>query len=306
MRLSSRLSRPLSARALSAAGTLALLATAAAPVAVAGSASATPTLVAKDPATVRTIAHRGARYVAPENTLVAIKAAIARDADFVEVDVQRSKDGRLVLVHDTNLRRTTNIERVFPKKKSYAVRDTTWAQMKKLDAGKWKSKKYAGTRIPSLKQAVRLVQRNRTGIMIELKSPKRYPGVEQEVSTALRQIDGYFGRAVRDERLTIQSFDFDAVHTFKQIEPRVHVALLGTPAVTALPDLARWADEISSRHRTVDADYVAAVHALGMDSSVWTVDTVENMNASLDKGVDAVVTNRPTLLGRVLQQRSAG
>ncbi len=303
MRLSSRLIRPLSV----AAGSLALLATTAAPIALAGApASATPSLVAKDPASVRTIAHRGARYVAPENTLVAIKAAIARDADFVEVDVQRSKDGRLVLVHDTNLRRTTNIERVFPKKKSYAVRDTTWKQIKQLDAGKWKSKKYAGTRIPSLKQAVRLVQRNRTGIMIELKSPKRYPGIEQEVSTALRQVDGYLGRAVRDEQLIIQSFDFDAAHTFKQIEPRVHVALLGTPAVTDLPDLARWADEISSRHRTVDADYVAAVHALGMDSSVWTVDTVENMNASLDKGVDAVVTNRPTMLGRVLQQRAAG
>jgi glycerophosphoryl diester phosphodiesterase len=303
MRLSSRLIRPLSV----AAGSLALLATTAAPIALAGApASATPSLVAKDPASVRTIAHRGARYVAPENTLVAIKAAIARDADFVEVDVQRSKDGRLVLVHDTNLRRTTDIERVFPKKKSYAVRDTTWKQIKQLDAGKWKSKKYAGTRIPSLKQAVRLVQRNRTGIMIELKSPKRYPGIEQEVSTALRQVDGYLGRAVRDERLIIQSFDFDAAHTFKQIEPRVHVALLGTPAVTDLPDLARWADEISSRHRTVDADYVAAVHALGMDSSVWTVDAVENMNASLDKGVDAVVTNRPTMLGRVLQQRAAG
>lgn len=303
MRLSSRLIRPLSV----AAGSLALLATTAAPIALAGApASATPSLVAKDPASVRTIAHRGARYVAPENTLVAIKAAIARDADFVEVDVQRSKDGRLVLVHDTNLRRTTDIERVFPKKRSYAVRDTTWKQIKQLDAGKWKSKKYAGTRIPSLKQAVRLVQRNRTGIMIELKSPKRYPGIEQEVSTALRQVDGYLGRAVRDERLIIQSFDFDAAHTFKQIEPRVHVALLGTPAVPDLPDLARWADEISSRHRTVDADYVAAVHALGMDSSVWTVDTVENMNASLDKGVDAVVTNRPTMLGRVLQQRAAG
>jgi glycerophosphoryl diester phosphodiesterase len=305
MRLSSRLTRSMSA----AAGTFALLATAAAPIALAGgvsAASATPSLVAHDPDSVRTIAHRGARYVAPENTLAAIKAAIARDADFVEVDVQRSKDGRLVLVHDTNLRRTTNIERVFPKKKSYAVRDTTWAQMKKLDAGRWKATKYAGERIPSLKQAVRLLQSHDTGILIELKSPIRYPGIEFEVSTALRQVDGFFGRAVRHEGLIVQSFDFGAVHAFKQIEPRVHVALLGTPAVADLPDLARWADEISSRHRTVDADYVAAVHALGMDSSVWTVDTVEHMNASIDKGVDAVVTNRPTMLGRVLQQRAAG
>jgi glycerophosphoryl diester phosphodiesterase len=261
--------------------------------------------VAQDPDSVLTVAHRGARYVAPENTLVALKAAIDRGVDFVEVDVQRSKDGRLVLIHDNDLARTTNIEKVFPKRRSWAVGDVTYSDMKKLDAGSWKAERYAGARIPSLKQALRLVQRTGTGIMIELKSPKLYPGIEQEVSVALRQVDGYLGRAIRTDRLVVQSFDFDAARAFKEIEPRVELALLGTPDPAQLPDLSRWADEISSRHKTVDADYVAAVHALGMDSSVWTVDTEENMNANLDKGVDAVVTNRPNILGRVLQQRGA-
>ena len=103
----------------------------------------------------------------------------------------------------------------------------------------------------------------------------------------------------------MQSFDFDTMRAFKDLEPRVPVALLGTPAVAELPELARRADEISARHKTVDANYVAAVHATGMACSVWTVDTEDNMNASLDKGVDAVVTNRPDLLGRVIQKRTA-
>lgn len=288
-----------------ALGSLSLLATAVVPVALAGSASATPSLAAKDPDQIVTVAHRGARYVAPENTLASLKAAIDRGVDFVEVDVQRSKDGRLVLIHDNDLVRTTNIEKVFPKRKSYAVGDVTYADMKKLDAGSWKDEKYKGERIPTLKQALRLVQKKDTGIMLELKSPKLYPGIEQEVSVALRQVDHYIGDAIRDDKLVVQSFDFDAARAFKELEPRVKLALLGTPAIADLPDLSRWADEISSRHVTVDANYVAAVHALGMDSSVWTVDTPENMNANLDKGVDAVVTNRPNILGRVLQQRSA-
>jgi glycerophosphoryl diester phosphodiesterase len=256
-------------------------------------------------ADVSTVAHRGARFVAPENTLTAIRAALDRGADMVELDVQRSKDGRLVLIHDQDLRRTTNVERVFPRRASYDVAAFTYRDMRRLDAGRWKRDKYAGERIPTLKQAVRLLQRRRAGLLLELKSPSLYPGLGFEVSAALRRVDGYLGWAIRRDKLVVQSFDFDVARAFKDIEPRVPVALLGTPAVADLPGLAQWADEISARHKTIDAGYVAAVHAAGMSCSVWTVDTKANMNASLDKGVDAVVTNRPDLLGRVLQRRAA-
>lgn len=268
--------------------------------------SVTPgaTAADRDPEDVVTVAHRGARYVAPENTLVALRAAVDRGVDFVEVDVQRTKDGRLVLIHDQDLLRTTNVEKVFPKRRSYAVADFTWQDIRRLDAGSWKSKRYAGEKIPSLKQAIRLVQKARAGLMIELKSPALYPGLESEVSVALRQVDGYMGKAVRDDRLIVQSFDFDSARRFNEIEPRVKIAVLGTPAMPDLPGLSQWVDEISARHTTVDANYVAAVHALGMDCSVWTVDTADNMNANLDKGVDGVVTNRPNILGRVLHERS--
>lgn len=260
--------------------------------------------VARDPGEVMTIAHRGARFVAPENTLTAISAAVRRGADMVELDVQRSKDGRLVLIHDNDLLRTTNVEKVFPRRRSYAVADFTYADMRRLDAGSWKRDRYAGERIPTLKQAVRLIQAQRTGLVLELKSPELYPGMVGEVATALRGVDGYVERAVRKERLVVQSFDFDAAKAFKDVEPQVPVALLGSPAVDQLPALAQWADEISARHKAIDANYVAAVHALGMECTVWTVDTEENMNASLDKGVDGVVTNRPNVLGRVLHARA--
>lgn len=261
--------------------------------------------VAGDPDEVLTIAHRGARQVAPENTLAAIRAGVERGADMVEVDVQRTKDGRLVLLHDRDLVRTTDVEKVFPRRKSYDLADFTWAEVRKLDAGSWKRAKFAGERIPTLKQAIRLIYRERAGLLIEIKSPRFYPGIESKVSNAVRGVDGYLGWALGNDKLTVQSFDHDAAELFKQMEPRVPVALLGTPAAADLPALARWADEISARHKTVDANYVAAVHAMGMDCTVWTVDNEDNMNASLDKGVDGVVTNKPITLDRVLQQRAA-
>ena len=131
--------------------------------------------VASDPAEVLTIAHRGARHVAPENTLAALRAGIERGADMVEIDVQRTKDGRLVLMHDRDLVRTTNVEKVFPKKKSYDVADLTWAEVRKLDAGAWKRAKFAGERVPTLKQAIRLVYRERAGLLVEIKSPGSTP-----------------------------------------------------------------------------------------------------------------------------------
>jgi glycerophosphoryl diester phosphodiesterase len=261
--------------------------------------------VASDPAEVLTIAHRGARHVAPENTLAALRAGIERGADMVEIDVQRTKDGRLVLMHDRDLVRTTNVEKVFPKKKSYDVADLTWAEVRKLDAGAWKRAKFAGERVPTLKQAIRLVYRERAGLLVEIKSPRLYPGIESKVSNALRGVDGYLGWALGNDKLTVQSFDYDAAELFKEMEPRVPVALLGTPAVADLPALARWADEVSARHKTIDERYVSAVHAMGMDCTVWTVDNEDNMNASLDKGVDGVVTNKPITLDRILQQRAA-
>lgn len=267
-------------------------------------APAATAAVASDPDQVQTVAHRGAKYFAPENTLVAVRAGINRGADMIEVDVRRTKDDRLVLLHDSDLRRTTNVEKVFPKRKSYDVARFTYPDIRRLDAGTWKRKKYAGEKVPTLAQAVRLVRSERAGLLLELKSPKLYPGIQKDVSKALRDIDGYLGWAVRNDRLTVQSFDIEAANAFKQIEPRIPVAVLGTPAAVDLPTLAQWADEVSARHKTVDAAYVAAVHAAGMDCSVWTVNTEDNMNASLDKGVDGVVTNRVGMLGRVLQARS--
>ncbi|WP_281259550.1 glycerophosphodiester phosphodiesterase family protein, partial [Streptomyces glaucescens] len=92
------------------------------------------------------IAHRGASAYAPENTLAAVDKAAELGIEWVENDVQRTKDGELVVIHDDSLRRTTDVETVFPDRAPWQVRDFTAAEIARLDAGSWFGPAYAGAR----------------------------------------------------------------------------------------------------------------------------------------------------------------
>jgi len=272
----------------------------AATVAVAGPAHAAP---ASDTVDVANVAHRGASAYAPENTLAAVREGINMEGDLIEVDVQRTKDGELVLVHDTNLARTTDVEQVFPDRAPWRVADFTYDEILQLDAGTWKSPEYAGETIPTLTETVDVIRRSRAGLLLEIKAPELYPGIEADVARTLRAVPGYVESAVAAERLVVQSFNFDSMAIFKELEPSITVGLLGTPAPAQLPELATWADQVNPHHKSVDAAYVAAVHGAGMDCLVWTVDAVAEMNRAIDMDVDGVITNRPDVLEQVLRDR---
>src|SRR5262245_24168968 len=111
------------------------------------------------------IAHRGASWDAPEHTLPAYELALKQGADFVEPDLQLTKDGVLICMHDTTLERTTDVEDIYPDRaqqkngrKTWPVADFTWEEIQKLDAGKWKSAEFAGTRVPTFQQMIDLVR----------------------------------------------------------------------------------------------------------------------------------------------------
>lgn len=130
------------------------------------------------------ISHRGASAYAPENTLPAYELAIRQGADYVEQDLQVSKDGVLMCLHDLTLERTTDIEEVFPTRfrevavngqvvKQWPVADFTAAEIRRLDAGSWKDPKFAGTRIPTWQEAIDLI-RGKAGLYPETKAPEVY------------------------------------------------------------------------------------------------------------------------------------
>lgn len=247
-------------------------------------------------------AHRGASAYAPENTLAAFAVGIEQRADWIESDVQATKEGELVLMHDTTLSRTTDVEQRFPGRSPWNVKDFTLAEIKTLDAGSWFSEKYAGEPVPTLKEMVEQVRPTRSGILMELKSPALYPGIEKLVAAEFDSFPGYVPAAVAAGRLAVQSFDFDSMKTYKSVQPEVPVGLLGTPAYADL-DSYTWADQINPHFGSFDAGYVARVHALGMHIHSWTVNDAATMSAVLDRGVDGIITNNPDVLREVIAGR---
>ncbi len=236
------------------------------------------------------VAHRGASAYAPENTLAAVRKAIARDADVVEFDVRRTRDGALVLVHDATLDRTTDVRRVFPRRAPWRVTDFTHAELMRLDAGSWKSQEYAGERIPTLTEALEVLALSRVGALVELKAPATSRGITAAVAAAVH---------ASPTRSVVQSFDHVAMRELKQAAPYVSVGLLGSPARSLLPSLADWVDQVNPHHRRVDRAYVEDVHASGMQCFAWTTDRASAMRRLIRLGVDGVITNRPDLLHRV-------
>jgi glycerophosphoryl diester phosphodiesterase len=245
------------------------------------------------------VAHRGASAYAPENTLAAVRKAIARDADCVEFDVHRTRDGALVLLHDATLDRTTDVRRLFPGRAPWRVQDFTHAELMRLDAGSWMSGDFAGERIPTIEEAFDVLSLSGCGALVELKSPRLQPGIIEEVAAAAASAARRRGDRLREPRITVQSFDHQAMRRLRELAPSVGVGLLGTPAPALLPELATWGTQIGSHHHRVSRAYVEAVQALGLQCFVWTVNRAPSMRRVLDLGVDGVITDRPDVLHRI-------
>jgi glycerophosphoryl diester phosphodiesterase len=143
------------------------------------------------------IAHRGASFDAPESTAVAYKLARDLGADYLEMDLQRSKDGVLFALHDNNLQRTTDVASKFPERKDSPANAFTMAELKTLDAGSWFNQaypdraraSYVGLKILTLDEIIDIAQSNphhKPGLYIETKEPKQFPGIERDLKEKLQ------------------------------------------------------------------------------------------------------------------------
>lgn len=248
-----------------------------------------------------TVAHRGAASYAPENTLASIDAADRLGFRWVENDVQRTKDGELVILHDSSLARTTNVEQVFPDRSPWNVSDFTLREIEKLDAGSWFGAKFKGEQVPTLEDYMDEVEHNDQSLLMELKSPELYPGIERETLRELRGA-GWLNSAHLKDRLVIQSFNADAVKTVHKLQPEVRTGYLGNPSVADLPRFAKYCDQINPVHTVVTRDYVAAVHGLKgphrrpLDLYTWTVDDPATAVKVAGLGVDGIISNKPDVV----------
>lgn len=247
------------------------------------------------------VAHRGASAYAPENTLAAVDKAAQLGIRWVENDVQRTRDGELVVLHDESLQRTTDVEEVFPDRSPWKVRDFTAAEIARLDAGSWFAPDYAGARVPTLKQYVDRVEHNHQKLLVELKSPELYPGIEQQTLKALAN-EGWLDRWHVAGRLILQSFNADSIRTVHDLKPAVKTGFLGTPPVSDLPAYAEFTDQINPSYGSLSMSYVSSVHAFTgphgrpMEVFTWTVDDAETARRVAGYDVDGIITNRPDVV----------
>jgi glycerophosphoryl diester phosphodiesterase len=270
----------------------------------AGPAGAASQQREKRPHSPQIIAHRGGSAYAPENTLAAVDKAHKLGFKWVETDVQRTKDGQLVVMHDTTLNRTTNVENVFPNRSPWKVSDFTYKEISKLDAGSWFSDRYKGTKVPTLEQYLRNLDKTGQDLLLELKAPELYPGLTLQTLTELGS-EGWLDQRHLRDKLVVQSFNVDAVKAAHTLNPAVKTAFLGNPPVSQLKSYASFTDGINPSHTAATRNYVDAVHALKgphgkrMNVSAWTVDDAATTRSVVANGVDGIISNDPKLVRSV-------
>ncbi|MEV1239092.1 glycerophosphodiester phosphodiesterase [Nonomuraea sp. NPDC050022] len=260
---------------------------------VAPTATATPSsAIYFEAPQVTVVAHRGASADAPENTITAFQLADKLGADAFELDVQETKDHKLILMHDTTLSRTTDVEKVFPDRAPWRVGDFTLAEIKRLDAGSWFAAKYDGEPVPTLGETLSEMDGSGLSLLLEIKAPELYPGIEKRVADELRGDASWLSSG----RLVVQSFNWASMRTFHRAMPQVPIGLLGTPAMADLPKVAAYATHINPPYGNITEQYVRRVHSLGMAVFAWTVDDPDVMRRLIGYEVDGIITNKPDTL----------
>jgi glycerophosphoryl diester phosphodiesterase len=234
---------------------------------------------------VENVAHRGATGYAPENTIVAFDLAVDMKADYIEIDVQRSKDGELVVIHDTTVDRTTD--------GTGKVGNLTFEQLRDLDAGSWKEEQFAGETIPTFEEILERYH-GKIGILIELKAPELYPGIEEQVSEALKKRNL---NKPQNGKIIIQSFNFESMKKVNQLLPQVPIGVLTSnradTTLEALQEFSTYADWFNPSYGIATEELVNQVHSLGMQIGSWTVRSQEAAGLLFEMGVDAIISDYP-------------
>ncbi|MDT0306507.1 glycerophosphodiester phosphodiesterase family protein [Streptomyces sp. DSM 44917] len=257
---------------------------------------------------VPVVAHRGASREGPEETVTAYREALAQGAEVLEGDVQLTADGELILLHDDTLERTTDVEEVFPERASANVGEFTLAEIRRLDAGSWHRPEFAGQRVPTVEEVLRL-SRGRAGLSLELKEPGNSPGVATRLAALLEEY-GYDGDdRTRDGawKIMVHSRDQGALREFARELPEVPIAYLtggAMPADAELAALAEWTVGVFADPRLTSATDVDRAHEAGLVAYSDPVDSPEQLDMALDQGYDHLVTNVPELAARVRDGRN--
>lgn len=246
------------------------------------------------------VAHRGASYDAPENTLAAFRLAWEQQADAIEGDFYLTSDNRIACIHD----RTT--KRAAPGQPELIVSETPLEELQKLDVGRWKNSRYSGERIPTLADVLEIVPAGKQ-IFVEIKcGPEIMPALERELTTS----------RLKPEQIVIISFNADVITQSRRQMPQYRANWL--TSYRRDENSNRWNPELeqvlSTLKRTgatgigtngnlnvINKGFAEAVRSAGLEFHVWTVNGAEDARQFQSLGVDSITTDRPAFIREALR-----
>ncbi|MBI9088611.1 MAG: hypothetical protein JEZ12_05310 [Desulfobacterium sp.] len=265
----------------------------------------------------KNIAHRGARSVAPENTMAAVRKAFDFGADLLETDVGVTKDEQLILFHDNSLERTTDVEERFPDRASYLVTQFTLEEIRGLSAGAYFEKTdpygeiaagnvsreelaaYRDERVPTLEEALVFTKENHWQVNLELKDlPGAFAAfpLHRHTLAMIRQVGLTFDQYV------ISSFNHTWLEEIAAMEPRIEVQALQGRKPGHLLDFEDFRFPVyNPRHTEIDGAMIKTLQEKQKKINLFTVNEPEEMIRFLKAGVDGIITDFPQRL-RAIQQ----
>jgi len=235
---------------------------------------------------VTVIAHRGAAGKAPENTLASIRQAIVDGTDWVEIDVQETADGEVVVIHDSDFMKLAGV--------NLKVWDGTLAQIREIDIGSWFDPRFSSERVPTLAEVL-AEAKGKAGVVIELK----YYGHDQQLERRVVDIVEQLGMT---DEIVIMSLNYAGIQKVRELRPDWTIGLLSAKAIGNLAHLD--VDFLAVAMGMVKPGFVHRSHTQGKQVFVWTVNDTISLSRMMSLGVDGVITDEPALARKVIADRA--
>jgi glycerophosphoryl diester phosphodiesterase len=249
------------------------------------------------------VAHRGASHDAPENTLAAFRLAWEKQSDAIEGDFYVTKDNQIVCIHD----KTT--KRVAPHQPERMVAESTLQELRQLDVGSWKHERYAGERIPTLRDVLSTVPAEKR-IFVEVKcGPEILPLLEPELAASGLKptqivIICFDEEVVSQARKTMPQYKANWLTSYKQntgVWRPSREEVLRSLAITRATGLGT-----KGNLDVIDVGFAGAVRDAGSELHVWTVNDPDEARKFADLGATSITTDRPALIRNAIRPTSAG
>ena len=235
---------------------------------------------------VEVTAHRGYSAEYPENTTVAFRGAIEINADWIELDVQETADGEVIVMHDSNLKRTTGVDK--------EIWEVTWDEIKDLDNGSWFDPMYREIRIPTLAQVLKLAH-GKIKLNIEIKPTGHEKHLEESVAALLEEYHMM-------DSCIVSSMKYDPLEKVKKANPQIQTAYITSVSYGNFTEL-EYADGYSVESMMLTQRFVNQAHRAGKEVYVWTVNSEERLEEVISMGVDNVVTDDPVMAETLIYEK---